>query len=219
MSSLESSDSASIATPIVIVEDDTALRGELAALFTAQPDFRVIATFADAASALAGTAAFRLGLVDLGLPDGDGADVIRGLRARWPDTDFMAYTVYDEHRVVFAAIIAGASGYVLKGARPDELVDAMRLLRSGGAPMSPRIARAVIDAFRSRSSAADHHLLTARERDVLVALEEGLSYKETAARLHLSYHTVHTHIKRIYEKLQATSKQEAMIKARERGCL
>jgi DNA-binding NarL/FixJ family response regulator len=127
--------------------------------------------------------------------------------------------VHEDRGMVFAAIVAGASSYVLKGMTASQLIAAVRELRAGGAPMSPRIAREVIAAFRHQGTVADKYTLTARERDVLLALEEGLSYKEVAVQLHVSTHTVHSHIKRIYEKLHATSKSDAFTKARLRGML
>lgn len=204
---------------LVIVEDDATQRDALVALFSAQADFTVAASYADAASAVAGTIAFDLAIVDIGLPDGSGVDVIRVLAAKWPDAELMAHTINDDSRTVFDAIVAGASGYVLKGGSSDEILAAVRLLRDDGSPMSPRIARTVIEAFRKQGTVAAQFALSAREREVLVAMEEGLSYKEIAARLHLSYHTVHTHLKRIYEKLHVSSKQDAMTKARLRGWL
>jgi DNA-binding NarL/FixJ family response regulator len=204
---------------LVIVEDDATLRAELVALFSAQADFRVVAEFGDATSAVASMIAFDLAIVDIGLPDGSGVDVIRVLAARWPDAELMAHTIDEDSRTVYDAIVAGASGYVLKGGSRDELLAATRLLRDDGSPMSPRIARTVVEAFRKQGTVAAQYALSARERDVLLAMEEGLSYKETAARLHLSYHTVHTHLKRIYEKLQVGTKQDAMTKARLRGWL
>lgn len=207
------------ATSLVIVEDDPTLRAELVALFSAQAGLAVVAAFPDAASAVANTQPFDLAIVDIGLPDGSGVDVIRVLAAKWPDAELMVHTIDEDSRTVYDAIVAGASGYVLKGCSRDELLAAVRLLLDDGSPMSPRIARTVIEAFRRQGAVAEKYVLSAREREVLVAMEEGLSYKEIGARLHVSYHTVHTHLKRIYEKLQVSSKQDAMTKARLRGWL
>lgn len=207
------------ATSLVIVEDDPTLRAELVALFSAPPEFAVVGAFGDAASAVANTRPFDVAIVDIGLPDGSGVDVIRVLAATWPDAELMVHTIDEDNRTVYDAIVAGASGYVLKGCSRDELLAAVRLLRDDGSPMSPRIARTVIEAFRRQGTVAERYVLSAREREVLLAMEEGLSYKEIAARLHVSYHTVHTHLKRIYEKLHVGSKQDAMTKARLRGWL
>lgn len=207
------------ATSLVIVEDDPTLCAELVTLFSAPPEFAVVAAFGDAASAVASTRPFDVAIVDIGLPDGSGVDVIRVLAAAWPDAELMVHTIDEDNRTVYDAIVAGASGYVLKGCSRDELLAAVRLLRDDGSPMSPRIARTVIEAFRRQGSVAERYVLSAREREVLLAMEEGLSYKEIAARLHVSYHTVHTHLKRIYEKLHVGSKQDAMTKARLRGWL
>jgi two-component system NarL family response regulator len=104
------------------------------------------------------------------------------------------------------------------GATPCELVEALCTLRDGGAPMSPRIARAVIREFQD-TNASDDALLSRKERDVLSAVRDGLSYKEIAARLNISPHTVHSHIKSIYEKLQVKDKREALEKARRKGLI
>jgi len=137
---------------------------------------------------------------------------------RTPDIDIMAYTVFDNRDTVFKAIKAGASGYILKDATPRELIEALHNLYNGGAPMSPKIARAVINEFQNKVI-KEEFLLSPRETEILRGLEKGFTYNELADNLNISYHTVHTHIKNIYEKLHAEGRESALLKARKKGLL
>lgn len=204
---------------VLVVEDDPVLRVELERAIGRAEDMALVGALSTGTEAMQFRGEADVALVDLGLPDAAGSDVIRALCARLPDVEVLVHTLHADRATVFEAIVAGASGYVLKGVPASELLDSVRELRHGGAPMSPKIARDVIAAFRHQGSVAEHYALSAREKDVLRGLEDGLSYKEVASELHLSTHTVHSHIKRIYEKLHATSKSEALAKARLRGML
>lgn len=204
---------------MLIVEDDAVLRAELVRAMERADDMAVAAALGTGAEAMAFRGEADVALIDLGLPDVPGSEVIRVLRAERPTLDVLVHTVHADRGTVFEAIVAGASSYVLKGLPMEGLLAAVRELRAGGAPMSPKIARDVVAAFRQQGVVADQYALSAREKDVLRGLEDGLSYKEVAGELHLSTHTVHSHIKRIYEKLHATSKAEALAKARMRGML
>ncbi|MCB9594659.1 MAG: response regulator transcription factor [Sandaracinaceae bacterium] len=206
-------------TRVLVLEDDDALRDELVAILDAEPDFIVAGAFGTGADALAFDGPADLFLCDLGLPDTTGMDVIRALRQRRPELEVMAHTVFDDRASVFEAIVAGASGYVLKGGGGASLLEALRELLAGGAPMSPRVARFVVAAFREQGTVAEQYTLTPREAEVLRGLEDGYSYKEIASRLFVSRSTVHTHIKRIYEKLHAGGRAEALTKAKLRGLL
>lgn len=157
-------------------------------------------------------------IADIGLPGMSGIDMIRIAKAHHPDLDIMAHTVCDDRDPVFSAIKAGATGYLIKGSTSRELVEARHELRNGGAPMSPKIARSVIREFQDEDL-SDPYLLSGRERDVLSCVEQGLSYKEISNTLNISPHTVHTHIKKIYEKLQAKNKRDALTKARRKGII
>ena len=126
--------------------------------------------------------------------------------------------VFDDRDTVFSAIQAGASGYVLKGSTPREIVEALFELENGGAPMSPKIARAVIREFQE-SKVEEQYLLTPREQQILKGLETGLTYTELGDILSISPHTVHSHIKRIYEKLHAVDRKSALIQARRKGLI
>jgi len=204
---------------LLLVEDDALLRQELERAVATASDMAIAGSFGLGAEAAALEAPYELAVVDLGLPDMEGSHLIRLLRQRRPELDVLVHTVHEDKRSVFEAIVAGASSYVLKGSTPAVLLDATRELHAGGSPMSPRIAREVIASFRRQGRVADKHALSAREHDVLARLEQGLSYKEVASALCVSPHTVHGHVKRIYEKLHATSKADALTKAKLRGIL
>jgi DNA-binding NarL/FixJ family response regulator len=202
---------------VFIVEDDDMTRSILVEELGEAPGFAVAGEAASIASALerfAGAPA-QLALVDLGLGSESGVDLIRELKARYPATEIMAHTVFDDREIVFHALRAGAAGYVLKGVPPAELCEALHELAAGGSPMTPRIARFVIHHLQERHAEAD--VLSPRERQILKLVDRGLTYKEIAQELSVSAHTVHTHIKNIYERLQADGRKEALARARRLG--
>ncbi len=202
---------------VAVVEDDDTTRNALQILLSGEPGLEVAGCFSDGGSILNAPLETDLVLVDLGLPDMTGPELIAALKTRRPTWEVMAYTVSEARDVVFAALRAGATGYILKGCSPRELIEALRTLAAGGAPMSPRIARSVVRAFQNAAAVDEDYLLSARERDVLQQLERGLSYKEVGQKLAISPHTVHSHIKKIYDKLHAQSRDEAVRIARMKG--
>jgi two-component system NarL family response regulator len=208
---------------LAIVEDNPVLLQKLSVALNGEPDISVVGAYASAEAALdtIGSAAADVLLVDIGLPGMSGIELIRIMRDRMPDADIIAHTVLDDRDTVFAAIRSGAYGYVLKGGGLDELMDALRQLSQGGAPMSPKIARKIIREFHEESTrkAADENLLSQREREVLREIEKGMSYKQIAEACAISPHTVNAHIKNIYKKLQARDRKEALITARKKGLL
>ena len=205
---------------ITIVEDNPLLRENLTFLLAGERDFEVVGSHATAEEALDHLNAERpdLLLVDIGLPGMGGVELIRTVRQRRPEVEIMVHTVFDNRDTVFAAIKAGATGYILKGASPRELVEAIHTLMAGGAPMSRKIARSVIREFQG-APVEEEYLLTPREREILAGVEQGYTYKELGERLRLSPHTIHSHIKKIYEKLHAKSRREALVAARRKGIL
>jgi len=204
---------------VAIVEDDDLTRDCLREALEDDEAIRVVALATSAAEARAagfGAEADVL-VVDLGLGEESGVDVIRELRERIPGAEIMAHTVFDDRGSVFRALEAGASSYLLKGATPERLRAAVREVREGGAPMSPKIARMVIQRLQAETDEPDP--ISPRERQILRAIDEGLTYKEIAGRLSISVHTVHSHIKTVYERLHARGKREALATARRRGLL
>ena len=205
---------------VVIVEDDQLLRENLRMLLSGEPGIAVKGAYGSAEEALSAVrkAAPDVMLVDLGLPGMSGVELIKKIKEQSPGTDIMTHTVFEDRETVFSAIKAGASGYILKGSTPREIIEALNNLHQGGAPMSPKIARKVIQEFQDESI-SEQYLLSNREREIVKEIEKGLSYKEIAERFHISPHTVHAHIKNIYEKLQAKDRQEALVKARKKGII
>jgi two-component system, NarL family, response regulator len=205
---------------LVIIEDNLPLLENLRLLLDGEQTISVVGAFSTGAAALKNIAACRPDLIlsDLGLPDMDGQDLIRSIKAAMPEVDVMVLTVFDDRENVFAALKAGASGYLLKGTTPREIIEAVQNLRNGGAPMSPKIAKMVLQEFQT-GIAEEQDILSAREVQVLRSLEKGGTYKDIAAQLGISPQTVRTHIKNIYEKLHVKSRSEAVQASKRKGIL
>jgi two-component system NarL family response regulator len=205
---------------ISIVEDDVLLRQNLKLLLSGETGISVAGVYGSAEEALAGIkrACPEILLADIGLPGMSGIELIRKLKDQMPDLEIMAHTVFDDRETVFSAIKAGASGYILKGSTPRELIDALHTLAKGGSPMSPKIARKVIREFQGEGI-NEQYILSHRETEIVKEIEIGLSYKDIAVKLGISPHTVHTHIKNIYEKLHAKDRQGALSAARKKGII
>lgn len=205
---------------LVIVEDDPILLESLKLLLSGESGITVAGAYGSAEDALRsiGSISPEVMLADLGLPGMSGIEMIKKAKEEMPQLEIMAHTVFEDRENVFSAIKAGASGYILKGSSPREIVEAIHEINKGGAPMSPKIARKVIHEFQDET-VEEQFVLSQRERDIVKCIEQGLTYKEISLRLGISSHTVHTHIKNIYEKLQAKDRGEALIKARKTGII
>jgi DNA-binding NarL/FixJ family response regulator len=201
---------------VVIIEDVRDVREGLSMLINGTSGFRCTAAYRTMEDALAqiraeGTSVI---LTDIGLPGMSGIDGIRALRERMPDVPILALTVYDNDDQVFRALCAGASGYMLKNTPPARLLESLREVASGGAPMSPEVARRVLRLFREFSPPVQAaYRLTPQEHQLLKLLVDGHHKKTAAAALGISVNTVSFHLKHIYEKLQVHSKTEAVAKA------
>jgi len=205
---------------LVIVEDDPLLRENLKLILSGEAGITVVGTFGSAEDALLEmkNVAPDVLLADLGLPGMSGIELIKRVKESMPALEIMAHTVFDDRENVFSALKAGASGYMLKGSSPREIIEAIYGLYKGGAPMSPKIARKVIHEFHDVPT-NNQFFLSQREKAIVRCVEEGLTYKEISERLAISPNTVHSHIKNIYEKLQAKDRGEALTKAREKGII
>jgi two-component system NarL family response regulator len=205
---------------LVIIEDDPLLLENLTLLLRGEEGVTVAGSYPSAEEALRALKSVspEVMLTDLGLPGMSGIELIKKAKEEMPSLEIMAHTVFEDRERVFSAIKAGASGYILKGSSPREIIEYIHALYKGGAPMSPKIARKVIHEFQGEAT-SEQFLLTQRETEIVKRVEEGLTYKEIGERLKISTHTVHTHIKNIYEKLQAKDRNDAIIKARKKGII
>jgi DNA-binding NarL/FixJ family response regulator len=216
--------SASAPIKVLIVEDDARFREAFADAITQAADMQLSGSAGDFAS---GLAMLQLQpdvmLVDLELPDGNGMDLIREAARLLPQCDVMVVTIFGDEQHVLRSIEAGATGYLLKDLPAERLVEQIRVLRAGGSPISPIIARQLLIRFAApavsapaatQDSNAEHPALSERETHVLALAAKGYSYDEIANMLQVSHHTVQTYVKRIYRKLQVNSKIEALSEAR-----
>jgi DNA-binding NarL/FixJ family response regulator len=228
---------------VAIIEDEPEFRLRFEHILSAEPWLEQVGSAADAATgrSLVARGEADLYLIDLGLPDGDGRDLIR--LATWgrPDVDVLVVTVFADDEHVLSAIEAGATGYLLKDSEPESVLACIRTIRAGGSPLSPLIARRLLRRFRPGASAApgdpaagapgrgprcasglgppETNPLSAREREVLQLLAKGLSYAEIGELLCISAHTVTQHIKNMYRKLSVRSRGEAVYEAMQMGIL
>lgn len=203
-------------TRISIVEDHGPTRELLVASVQSAPDLRLLRAYAAPEDALLGLIEDRpdVVLMDINLPQISGIECVRRLRPQLPSTQFLMLTVYEDHDHILDALTAGATGYMLKGTRREELLSAIEQIVAGGSPMSSAIARKVVQSFARTEATprAEFERLSQREQDVLALLSRGFLYKEISAQLGISVPTVCTHIRRIYEKLQVRSRSEAIAK-------
>ena len=205
---------------IAIVEDLREIREGLARLINATPGYRCTGAYASMEEALDKIPGNLPDLVlsDIGLPGMDGISGIAILKQRYTDLLILMLTVYDDNERIFDALCAGACGYLLKKTPWEKVVEALREAVEGGSPMSPEVARRVINLFREIKPPKEaSHELTPHEVRLLRMLVEGHSYKTAAAELHVSVNTIKFHLRHIYDKLQVHTKSEAVAKALRHG--
>ncbi|OCR25109.1 LuxR family transcriptional regulator [Pseudomonas syringae] len=215
---------------VVLVEDDVIFQQALRDTLAAATDIELVTVAGNCAEgllALEQPSADVL-LVDLGLPDGSGIDVIRAAHARWPDCNIMVSTAFGDELHVMQSLEAGATGYLLKDSTPASVAAEIRSLHQGGSPISPLIARQILMRFRGQEKlppsvpvAADkpRALLSAREQQVLQYITKGFTAEEIAGLMSVSRHTVLTFVRRVYKKLEVSSKTQAIYEARSQGLL
>jgi DNA-binding NarL/FixJ family response regulator len=200
---------------VALVEDDDEIRANLSYRIDSYPTMHLVGAYADAESALEGLPRQKpdVVLMDINLPGMDGVECVRQLKTRMETTQFVMLTVYEDSNRLFKSLVAGASGYLLKRTTPPKLMAAIREAHQGGSPMTPQIARLVVQHFQQATDpSSDLEKLTARERDVLDQLSKGFRYKEIVDNLAISEGTLHSHIRNIYEKLHVHSRTEAVVK-------
>lgn len=198
---------------VSIVEDNDQLRNTLARIINRSEGFRCASQHASAEDALKELPQIApdVVLMDINLPGMNGVECVRRLKPLLPKTQIVMLTVYEDTENIFNALAAGATGYLLKRTSKNELLDAIREVHAGGSPMTAHIARKVVQSFqRPAPTTQTTENLSEREREVLELLSQGFLYKEIADKLGISYETVHTYIRRIYEKLQVRTRTEAV---------
>lgn len=200
---------------ICIIEDLIEIQKGLEAIIESDSNFRLLKSFGNAESAIIELPILQPNIVltDINLPVKNGIDCINEVKTLMPNTQFIMFTIYEDNDQVFEALKAGATGYILKNTSPQKIIEALLELHVGGSPMSPKIARKVLNSFNSNSIVSNvNELISAREQEVLLLLSKGFLYKEIADKLHISMSTVKRHLNHIYSKLQVQNKTEAVNK-------
>jgi DNA-binding NarL/FixJ family response regulator len=200
---------------VAIVEDNATIRNTFRQWIDAAPDFRCVCACASAEEALVEIPRHKpdVVLMDIHLPGETGIACTAQLKEKLPALQVIIVTVYRNHELIFQALQAGACGYLLKRSSPEELLKAISEVRSGGAPMTGEIARMLVEAFQKKpGNPGSDDELTQREDEILILLAEGLSNKEIADRVKISYDTVRAHLRHIYEKLHVRGRTEAVRK-------
>ena len=215
---------------VVLVEDEVEFQQMLRHMIDDAPDMALLAVASTRAQGLQAIETLEMDvlLVDLGLPDGSGIDVIRAAHLKRPDCGIMVCTVFGDELHIVQSLEAGATGYLLKDSSAHSMVGEIRSLHLGGSPISPLIARQILMRFRRQQPVvpppperqeAARPLLSAREQEVLELITKGFTADEIAELISVSRHTVLTFVRRIYKKLQVSSKAEAIYEARNQGLL
>lgn len=197
---------------VAIVEDNNTLRNSLENLFNRTEAMKCVASLGNLMNVVSEFSKSDpdVVLMDIGLPNISGIEGVRTVKANFPEIQIMMFTVFEDDDSIFDAIKAGASGYLLKKSAPDEILEAIQELHRGGAPMSPTIARRVVSSFQTSHNPVQEYELTVREKEILYALVDGLSYKKIADKYCVSISTVRTHICSIYQKLHVHTKAQAV---------
>lgn len=200
---------------IAIVEDNAGIGEELAQIIAEAPDCSCAIICRNLQTALKKIPPLAPDVVimDINLPDGSGIEATEKLKRLLPATQFLMFTIYEDHDQIVKSLEAGASGYLLKRTAPEDLLRAIREIKTGGVPMTPEIARKVIQTFwRRPAKTHPAETLTPREEEILTLLSQGMLSKEIARQLSISIETVNSHLKHIYGKLHVRTRTEAVIK-------
>lgn len=208
---------------LIIVEDDEDVRRRLSQLINEHGDFELLHASSTMAEGLASLKKYRpdILLTDLGLPDGSGIEIIKAIEKFHLDCEVMVISGFQDENIVFKALEAGAKAYILKHDESTKITDAIVTMMNGGAPISPMIARLMLQKFQlpPQQDKVLPEALTERQIKILKLVSQGFSSKEIAEKLNISYYTVTTHIKNIYNKLQVNSRTEALHEAIKLGLI
>jgi len=201
---------------VIIFDDNDSLRDSISMLLQDNADFTLAGSYSHCLDAVENIMYTKPDVVimDIDMPGMNGIEGVKLIHQNFPTIQILMLTVFDDDEKVFAAIKAGANGYLLKNAEPQRLLQAISEVYNGGAPMTPGIAKKILHQFQTilPGEEKDYHL-SSREKEVLSLLVDGLSYKMIAAKLNITYDTVRAHMKKIYEKLHVASMTEAVAKA------
>ncbi len=200
---------------LVIVEDDSEILKLTAEVLSGEPDFDVIRTFSNGDNFIKAFDKLDCDVVlmDINMPGKSGIECVAELKPKRPEVQYLISTVFENPQYIFQALCAGATGYLIKNTTSDKLIEAVRDIANGGSPMSSQIARLVVNSFTAKTAGAvNDSQLTPREKEILDMLSQGLLYKEIASRKEISLETVRKHARNIYEKLQVTTRMEAINK-------
>ena len=206
---------------IVIVEDEPEILARLSGMIEADPEFKLVhadATLTEARQSLLNFKPDIL-LTDICLPDGSGIDLIKMINEYSLDCEAMIISGFSDEHTVFEALQAGAKSYILKQDKAQKITTAIHSMINGGAPISPVIARLMLKKFQRPQITDTTEILTSRQQKILHLVSQGFSSKEIAEKLNISYYTVTTHIKNIYNKLQVNSRTEALYEANRLGII
>ncbi len=212
-----------MSTRVSIVEDDDGVRGDLAALIGGADDMECVSLHASAEDAVIKLPGIKPDVVimDINLPGMSGIDCTRKIKQALPATQVLMLTMYGEPDEIFQSLTAGASGYLLKRTPPAKLLEDIQAVRNGASPMSPKVARKVVEYFQKlqqqkpaaqQPAEGDFSKLSNREAEILDLLAKGFRYKEIADKLGISFDTVRSHLRNIYDKLHVSSRTEAVVK-------
>ena len=201
---------------ITVVEDDTSFRTSVEEMLSQVAGLTCVSSFANATSFLQALPALKSHIywLDISLPDGSGIDLIKKIKSKFNNVYCLICSLHDDDEHIFEALKAGADGYILKNAGAHKMIESIYELIRGGSPMSPFIARKVMQSFRETRT-TNHQVvesLSSREIEILQLISTGLLYKEVADKLHISAETVKKHIQNMYKKLQVQNKTEAVLK-------
>src|SRR3990172_6243065 len=209
---------------VVVVEDNNPIREGLKILIDGTEGYSCVAGYEDCSSMLKNIKKINpdVLLMDIGLPGMNGIEGIKKVKLQLPELTILVLTVYEENDLVFDALCAGASGYLVKKTPPSKLLEAIKEAFEGGSPMSSHIARKVIDFFQKKNTSSplkNNYVLTPREKEILSGLVEGHNFKAIADSLFISIETVRFHFRNIYKKLHVHSQSEAVAKAIKEGII
>ena len=200
---------------IAVFEDNQKFRESLEFVIVTSSDMELCGSFEDTTRLSQKIEALRpdVVLMDINIPGKNGIDAVKEIKENFPHIHVCMQTVFDDADKIFASLCNGASGYILKNTAPEKILQAIREVAEGGSFFTPSVAKKVLNNFKQQPLQGEFIQLTEKEKDVLKHLVDGLSYKMIADRLHVSFHTIHTHLRNIYQKLHVNSKGEAINKA------